>query len=277
MDRDQEAERKNLFDALETFQARVTIPILFDTDTAAQILGSGVLFAHDERHFILTAAHLFDPPFDRSHFERLASPDVRTLAKPTTFGPFEFTMSNRKPFDFDIAVIELNCLEKIARLKNEWRFLALEQIGLPTADPLLSIGGYPTELVRESRGAMHGPMFVARTTRLNAPPNEAEPPVDERFDIFCEYATEGDVRLLAKTMPTPRLQGTSGGSLMQYIPKQGALWSADSTMRMIGIQSSGSTERNWFRAKSWWAIAEAFEKRDPELAKTIRVHLGTQG
>jgi hypothetical protein len=139
MSSDEAAQRENAIDAMERFQARVTIPILFDTDMTAHIMGSGVLFTHDGRHFILTAAHLFDPPFNEEHFEKIASPDVRTLARPTTFGPLKFTMSDRKPFDFDVAIIELNDAGKIARLKHEWQFLTLGQIAMPTAEPLLCL------------------------------------------------------------------------------------------------------------------------------------------
>jgi large subunit ribosomal protein L30 len=270
---DENAQREHAIDAMEKFQARITVPILFDADSEVHIFASGVLFAHHGRYFILTAAHLFDPPFGPEHLTKLATPNVRHLAKPTTLGKLKLTVSDRRPFDFDVAIIELLDEAKIALLKNEWQFLNLAQIGLPTDQPLLCLGGYPEALVRQSQGAAHGPMFVVRTMKLDQVPAEAEPPVDLTFDLFCEYATEGDVRIVSKVLQTPKLQGTSGGSILQYEWTQMMVWSPNATMKMIALQSSGSSERNWFRCKNWRAIAKAFEKHDAGLAQTIKKHL----
>lgn len=181
-------------------------------------------------------------------------------------------MAQAIPYDFDAAVIELFDSDKIARLKQEWQFLTVEQVALPTADPLFCLGGFPVALARESKGALHGPMFVVRVIRLNGVPEGAEN-VDTNVDIFCEYATEGEVRQLEKMMPTPKLQGTSGGSLLQYVPNDSAIWSAATTMKLVGIQSSGADTRAWFRVKNWRAILNAFRKHDADLAKFISERL----
>jgi hypothetical protein len=257
---------------MELFQAQITLPILLDMDDEAGILGSGVLFTHEGRYFILTAAHLFDPPFNQTHLLRLASPDVRTLAQPTTFGRMTVVVSDRAPFDYDTAVIELYDTDKIRRLKKHWQFLTVDQIALPTRHRLFSLGGFPQALVKKSKGANHGPMFVVRVLRLGRTPQGAKG-VDPKIDIFCEYAQVGEVRRLNKEMATPELPGTSGGSLLQYVPNKGKVWSPSTTLKLVGIQSSGADTRKWFRVKNWPAVLNAFEKLDPNLAKRIRKQL----
>lgn len=269
---EQEVLRQNFLEAMEGFQQAITLPLLLDLDIEARLLGSGVLFTHGGRHFILTAAHLFDPPFGEAHLTRLSSPDVRTLAPPTTLGRFTLTISDRTPYDYDTAVIELFDESKIGRLRQHWRFLTIDQIAFPTSDILFSLGGFPGQLVRKSKGANHGPMVVVRARRLKKIPQGADD-VNENIDIFCEYAKEGEIRTLNKEMPTPKLQGTSGGSLLQFVPEQRKLWSAEKTMKLVGIQSSGADTRSWFRVKNWHAVLNAFEKHDPDLAGVIRDHL----
>ena len=117
-------------------------------------------------------------------------------------------------------------------------------------------------------------MIVVQTVRLDTVPQEAEPPVNEQFDIFFEYETQGDVRLVGKTMPTPKLQGVSGGSILQYVPRETPFWTPEKTMRLVALQSGASSGRKWFRGKNWRAIATAFDKHDATLSLTIRQHLG---
>ena len=85
-------------DAMEHHQRNVTYPILYDLgDQGLCVLGSGVLFACEKRHFVLTAAHLFDDDDDLGPIvrEKLAGPNTRAYGIPTTFGPIELYIGQR--------------------------------------------------------------------------------------------------------------------------------------------------------------------------------------
>lgn len=273
MSENEKAQYENAITAMEQFQAQITVPILFDTGSDAELFASGVLFAHGGRHFILTAAHLFDPPFRPEHLVLIATPDTRKLAKPTALGNFEIALADRAPFDFDSAVIELFDEGKIHRISAEWNFLTLDQVGLPSAEPVFALGGYPEALVKKHVSANHGPMFVVRTTELGHVPEAAERPVDPAYDVFFEYSKEAEKRGDSDLSPTPELPGTSGGSIVQYLDQKQPLWSPSTATRMVALQSGGSTDRRWFRGKNWRAILKAFEKHDPTLAGELRQRL----
>jgi hypothetical protein len=117
-------------------------------------------------------------------------------------------------------------------------------------------------------------MHIERSYILNEVPDAAAD-ANLKYDIFGEYATRGEVRQFKGIAETPELPGVSGGSLMQYVPLQieTGLWSASKTLKFVGVQSSASDMRKWFRAKNWHAIAHAFEKHDPELAALIQTQL----
>ena len=60
---------------------------------------------------------------------------------------------------------------------------------------------------------------------------------------------------------------------MQYISlkDKNDIWSPYKTLKFVGIQSTGSSLRKWFRAKNWNAITMTFEKHDPALSTVIRM------
>jgi hypothetical protein len=272
-----DAGNKHALDAIEHHQRNITYPIMYDLSDRLVILGSGTLFQHDNRFFIITAAHLFDDEYvgEKFDFEKIAGPDTRGRGNPTTLGQTLFSIAERKPFDFDMAIIEIYDHGKISRLKKEWTFLTIHSLALPKSDPLYCLGGYPSDFQKQHGNITHGSMLVVRTTRLLEIPEYAEKPVDSNIDIFCGYDPQGNVRQLSdKTMSSPSLQGVSGGSLFQYTPSRvGAVWTPAEAMKLVGIQSSASNAKKWFRAKNCIAISLAFRGIDLNLAKAINDQL----
>lgn len=277
MEENREERARAALDAMEHHQANVTYPIMYDLDDRLCILGSGVLFAYEEQHFVVTAAHLFDHDEDIGSIipERLAGPNKRGYGVPTTFGPICLYTGERDPFDFDIAAIALRDAQKIAAIKNGWQFLGVTDLGMPTCEPHFLLGGYPRDLQAQRGGTTHGPLFVAHTLQLAGIPDSAKPPVDLRYDYFGEYASEGLIRKLDnKVMQSPALKGVSGGSLFQYDDTTTGLWSVSKTMKLVGIQSGASTAKKWFRAKKSNVIALLFEQIDPKIGTAIHAVLG---
>ncbi len=263
-------------DAMEHHQRNVTYPILYEFERRLYVLGSGVLFSHQDRHFIITAAHLFDDDktIGKIALENLAGPNTRAHGIPTSLGQIEIYKSQRAPFDYDMAIIELLNEEKITAIANEWRFLSVKDLGMPSDEPLFCLGGYPRDIQSQRGNTTHGPMFVVRTLRLREIPESAIRPVDLKCDFFSEYNPQGFVRQLGnKEMPSPALKGVSGGSLFQYDDTTTGLWSTSKTMKLVGIQSSASSEKRWFRAKMSNVIARLFTSIDREIGNAISAQL----
>lgn len=266
-----EARVSAALEALEIFQQQTTIAVICEAPVQSYLLGSGALLAVNGRHFVITAAHLFE---DLASLDDVRLPEGRHGETPTAIGEHKLTISDRSPFDFDIAIIELLDEDKIKRIKTHWQFMDVSQIALPTENDIICLGGFPEQFVGFKSGGSEAFMYVARTFILEGTPVGAAD-VDHRYDIFGQYDTQGEIRQLKRTAETPKLQGVSGGTLMQYLPlkDEGGLWSASRTLKFVGVQSAGSTLRKWFRAKNWHAIVVAFEKHDPELSAVLQKQL----
>ncbi|WP_316227145.1 MULTISPECIES: hypothetical protein [unclassified Bradyrhizobium] len=148
IDNHAEERRDAALDAMEHHQRNITYPILYDLGDRLCVLGSGALFAYENRHFVITAAHLFDDDENIGKIvpENLAGPNTRNHGTPTTFGPIELYRGDQTPYDFDIAAIELRDAHKVVTIKRNWRFLGVSDIAMPSDQPLFCLGGYPRDL-----------------------------------------------------------------------------------------------------------------------------------
>ena len=144
-------------------------------------------------------------------------PEGRHGEVPTAIGEHKLTISARRPFDFDIAIIEFLDKDKIQHIKSNWQFMDIAQIALPTMDDVVCLGGFPEQFVGIKSDNNNAVMLVVRTyLQENAP--ESARNVDLKYDIFAQYDTQGEIRLSKKTAETPKLQGVSGGSRCRSQP-----------------------------------------------------------
>lgn len=267
--------------------AKFTIPIMYEFDSGDTILGTGTLARFGGRHFVITASHLFDKDEFRKNFgeefdpEKLACPNRRTTMpeKPTTFGDFQLVRSKQTWFDFDVAFLELKSKEKIEALSSGWTFIGPELVGERKKAPeeIFLLAGYPGKLVRPvSRSAYSGPLLLIQTEPLAQPPSEARRPVHARFDLFFKYAKQG-VLDSGAIADTPELHGTSGGPVAQVILADDQLWLPSKAIKIVGVQSSGSDDRMWFRAKSWLGVIELLRREVPDVAREVEAALQSGG
>jgi hypothetical protein len=277
MPSEQEVMNSLAVHAIEQFVATFTIPIMYEFRGGDGILGTGTLFEIRERCFVITASHLFDPNDFREDFneefnpEKLACPDRRSRIpeQPTTFSEFDLCRAVQTGYDHDVAFMALKSAEKIRRLRSGWTFLTLDQVGLPTPEPVHFLAGYPVALVRQEPAYYSGPLAVVRTERLPEPPKGAQEPIDARFDFFFKYGTQVQIGGSDKIIESPRLQGASGGSLCQLVLTEEPLWVPTKALRIVAIQSTVARSRQWFRARSWLGAAELLRRQYPELADEI--------
>jgi hypothetical protein len=135
--------------AITRYLHSVTIPLLGDSPEAPIILGTGTLFCHEARHFIVTAAHIL-----KADEDDLASADIdmKTVSIPTgrykgglvTLGSINVFRPNSGD-EIDVCVIELTTADVVSALRVEWNFLDFAQVAPMTP------GGHPFDLAASSR------------------------------------------------------------------------------------------------------------------------------
>lgn len=255
--------------AIEKFALNVTIPILLETKNGAGLLATGTLFEIAERHFIVTARHIFDDVCDLT---TLAFPENPLKGGLHTFGNFQLAKPTEE--HLDIAVMELKDAEVISKLKSGWQFLSLSNVALPSAtspDGAFFLSGYPGSLTKNSGGWLQGVFATAYTQRIPDTPSGASAPVIPELDLFFNYGHEA-TSITGKQVETPKLPGTSGASVWEHKPTSTAVWTPESAVRVVGVQSA-YVHSKYFRAKNWLAVAKVLEQIAPPVAEAVRSRL----
>lgn len=236
------------------FMRTRTIPLVWKADGLTSSVGTGTLFRIDDRHFIVTARHLFDT-YDpekiayqgrRDETTALFTIGISRVVKPITPIP-------------DAAVIEI--LEDVTRIRlsTGWAFLTLDNVAPPSADGLFALMGYPeftihSELWAPPKG------IVYSTSRIVHPAREA-PDVNPETDLFFEYGTMAVAG--NQEVEAPELQGTSGGSVWEYVDLDGGIWAPEKVVRVVGVQSAR------LRAVSWGVVASILGQMDAHLKAAV--------
>jgi hypothetical protein len=241
---------------------QVTIPLLTDGNPAPRIRGTGTLFTHEERYFIVTAAHIFkededDPSSADIDLTEVACPTGLVDAKLRRLGKFSLYRPP-SPSRVDAAIVELHDGETIETLKNGWQFLALDAVAPFPFNARFMVTGFLYEGVKWD-GNNVGQRFLKLTTDpLHYVPETAfpEPSVD-RFFYLQDQAPRPD----GSWRDIPKLQGLSGGSLWAYTEPPG-LWSASKAVKIVAVQSS-YLRGKWIRCTDWSAVRSIF--REPEI------------
>lgn len=249
--------------AIERFTLNVTLPLLYERGEKSYLWGTGTLFSMLDRYFVVTASHLFDPPFT---FENLGFPTNPKNGSLNTFGKMQCYRTDSEIFD--IAVIEVQQKESIERLKDGWQFLNLNNIAAPTSHGNFLLAGYPSSLSKEENGWLKGTLITAYSKRITEVPIEASKPIHPELDLFFNY-DDTATTLYGKKLETSELPGTSGASVWQIDNETGlGIWSPELAIKVVRVQSS-YLRNKYFRAKNWLAVAKAFSNIDDDLA----VHL----
>lgn len=253
--------------AIDRFTLNVTLPLLYEYGGKSYLWGTGTLFSMLDRYFVVTASHLFDPPFS---LEKLGFPTNPKNGSLYTFGKMQCYRTD--PEIFDIAVIEVQQKESIQRLKGGWQFLSLDNVAAPTLNGEFFLAGYPSSLSKEENGWLKGTLITAYSQRMREVPIEAKQPIHTELDLFFHY-DDTTTTLYGKELETSELPGTSGASVWQIVDEtKSGIWSPESAIKVVGVQSSYLRTR-YFRAKNWWAVAKAFSIIDDDLAVHIEAVL----
>lgn len=249
--------------AIERFVLNSTVPLIYNREDAAVLAGSGTLFSVGGQFFVVTARHIFEEKgFD---LERVAFPETPIKSGLFTYGSFDFVKPNDKKYD--IALFALKCEETIARLRVGWQFLTPKNVAQPSPQGHFFLSGYPCQGTENVNGWLRGRFATAYTERIPHIPENAEKPVDPALDLFFNYAREAEA-LDGKPIGTPELPGTSGASVWERKEITTGLWSPGDAVKVIGVQSSYA-HSEYFRAKSWWSVAQALKELDSALSEEL--------
>lgn len=249
-------------EAVTHYILKSTVPLLADAAPSPWILGTGTLFEHEGRHFIVTAAHIL-----KTDANDLSSPDIdlSAIACPTglvgatiiTLGSID-VFRPAPPSNLDVVVLELKDDEVVQTLKGGWTFL-----GFDTVDPFPAQGRFLlTGFLYDGR-TWDGRNIGQRCLKLATDPldhiptvNDPEPQFD-RFFLLRDKAEMPDGSL----REIPPLPGMSGASLWSFHQPAG-LWSPEKAVKIVAVQSSYMRGK-WFRCFDWEAVRLIF--RTPEV------------
>lgn len=256
--------------AIEKFTLNVTIPIFIDDVPTPRFHATGTLFNINNRIFIVTAGHAFGNDFDLA--EKLAY--AETPLKGSFYSIGEFDLFKPKEDFIDVAVMEIKSLDTISKLKSGWKFLTLSNIAFPSktlSDGAFFVAGYPAVLSQRNGDSLIGKYTTAYTQQIPVAPQEAEPPVIEELDLFFDYSHEAS-SITGERINTPKLHGVSGASIWELGSKKSLIWTPESVVHVVGVQSSFAHSK-FIRAKSWLAVVKVLEQVDINIADEVRSKL----
>ncbi len=245
------------------FAKTATVPILEAVNGGIDQVATGTLFKVADRCLLVTARHIFDDS-DPSSFCIPANPDRDP--DPQTWGAI--TLSKPDQEEIDIAVVELQEPRTIARLKQGWRILTLNDVALASTDGEFALCGYPSGAgVRIQQDLIGSTLLAFHTVRI-PPPDSATQPVQPDLDLFFQYTRKAESAGII--VDTPHLRGTSGCSIWECRePQSGELWAAEKAFKIVGVQASMRSDYSYFRAKSWSYVLELVSKIDPVMEAAI--------
>lgn len=249
--------------ALFNYLVCSTVPLLSDGPT---VLGTGTLFTHEDRHFIVTAAHVLkvdheDPESEDIDLAGIAVPDGRKHAAIFTLGSFNVHRP-APPSRVDVAVLELLDPQSIATLKKGWRFLDFDVAGAAPTEARFILAGFPKAGATWDGKNVGQNFLMLSTDKLPRIPNLQA--LDLSVDRFFHLEKEGEL-LDGSRHKIPELHGMSGASVWAYTEPSG-IWAPPAALKVVAVQCSYSPAR-WFRCVDWAAVRYILNR--PELGFTL--------
>jgi hypothetical protein len=247
--------------ALNAYRLKVTLPILRDVpEGEVEILGTGTLFKHEDRIFLVTADHIFREDVEDDFSALIPTEEVSVPDRPVggtlqTLGRHN-VFRQTPPVTADVIVIELLEPEVIAFLTLNWGFLSFDQGVDDRVGDRLVISGFLFEGARNLSGVIHQRMLNLSTDPLHALPKGAKQPTYPH-DLFI-YLDKQGARLDGQIEPIGSIKGLSGGPIWAA-RETGGLWSPGASMKIVAIQSSELKQR-WARAVRWCIVRQILRR-----------------
>lgn len=263
---------------LNDYRLRYTLPIFDETSKGFDILGTGTLFEHEGRSFIITADHLFRTDPDRADSPLIDMSLIHMPSEPRRPGEGLASMvllGRHKLHHFvaepnvDVVVMELLEPETIAILQKHWSFLPFSQAeDVAETDDRFVITGFMSHEAQYSaeRNTVTQRMLNLETDLLYDIPKLNTLVPD--YDLFLHFQTDGTTVDGAQRR-VATLEGLSGGPIWAVRDvSETALWAPAKAMKIVAIQSGEARHaKNWARGFRWSAVLKIL--RRPELGFAI--------
>jgi len=255
--------------SLNSFRLKYTIPIVRELDSgeAMEILGTGTLFTHEDRYFIVTADHIFredenDPSSPLIDMREIAIPDRPVQANLHTIGSHTIYRI-RPPTVLDVIVLELLAPDTIGYLKKNWGFLPFSTISAPRSDDRFVISGFMTEGAAYDRKVLRQRMLNLETDFLFDKPTVKDPAPG--YDLFFYLQPKGALVDGSGAREVTSLKGMSGGPIWAVRSvEQGKFWSAQTASKIVAVQSSEMAGK-WSRGVHWHAVIQILSQPEVSL------------
>jgi hypothetical protein len=234
--------------SLQTFLNACTVPIIYGSGDQAAVQGTGTLFEHEDRLFLVTAAHVLQG----IDLARLALPQNPRNSRALLFGAAAAWWSKNDLVD--VAVVEIRDGSLRDELQQGWRVLDGSNVAMDTAGTnSFVVAGYPSVTVKQVGGFLVPSTMTQLFTGRYVGETQGEKVEHDFFLTFGRTAKGAD-----GSIATPMLQGMSGASVWTLHRCEG-LWNPESVLKIAGIQISYVHER-YVRATGWLPIARIFER-----------------
>jgi len=216
--------------ALHTLLDACAIPIVVHDYCRAAILGNATLIQHRGRHFLLTAAHLFDNAPRCGNWLAPAREDGALLS-------LEGALA-RRPIDklrhLDLALIDLRHVKALPRLLRGRHALSLDDAAPPrggnsgtSGDTVYAVSGFPAAWSQFEHGWLAAKRLTVLTRRTRDARQRA------RHDRVYDYGHVAQASSGA-WIHTPALEGMSGAGIWALRPGNNGCHHA----RLAAVQSA---------------------------------------
>lgn len=261
---------------LNNYRLQFTLPILSEPPKSFVLLGTGTLFEHEDRYFIVTADHIFRTGEDDPNSPLIDMTTVGVPVEPRRAGAGAAEMVTlgshhvyriTLPVLIDVIVVELLDPKTISTLKAGWSFLSFARAeDVATTDDRFVITGFMGQGLRfdTATNVVSQAMLNLETDYLHYTPQVKDPV--PQFDLF--FYLQADMANVDGTQRTvTTLRGLSGGPIWAVRDiANGKLWMPSKAMKIVAIQSSEfQGQEKWSRGSRWSAIQQILRQPDVGL------------
>lgn len=243
------------FQAIKAFLVRSTVPLIYESGEATGVQGTGCLFDLKGTLFFVTAGHVLqgvDP-------NKLGVPIRASNGEIFTLGTGIVGWSRND--EYDVAAYRIDDAETSQSLRRSYTVLSTSNLEKPVPeDDHYIVAGYPTETItRIGRTLTPRDLTQIHTCLYNGEV------LGERtlYDLFLKL--DGTAQSLwGHSVTVPSIKGISGGPVWQVRESVSAIWSPESSLRLVAIQVSCDPRREqYMRALSWSVVLVALQRLIP--------------
>jgi len=259
--------------AIYDFSIQCTIPIIvepFENKVRkAGIIGTGTLFKFFDNYYLITAHHVLKDMY--AYKKHIGIPSTFINSDILTLGTskYHFPSTKQQQDIYDIGIIQLDP-ELSSKLK--YRFLTFENIMSFQGKHNAYICGFPqsfSNYSEKNEQIISKPFcFMTRTLQHSDFTN-----IDRKskHHIYLKYSNtifaDGTKETISPKVD--ELKGISGCTIWNYNEDNNGIWTAEKSLKVLGVQFAVNISQRYIIGLSWNIIAQAFSQIDKSISKKL--------